>query len=198
MFLKKGQGAILVFNLAYLLFALVIFGARKNYEFIFYIGIIVLILALIISTNKRVDYPNQVLWLLSFWGLIHMLGGLVLIGENSRLYDIILINLSETYSIFRYDQFVHIIGFGVATLIMFILLKSQISSKIKHWTSLGIVVVMAGLGVGGLNEIIEFIATVISPETGVGGYINTSMDLVSDLVGAIIAFVYIKIKDGKI
>ena len=54
---------------------------------------------------------------------------------------------------------------------------------------------MAGLGVGAFNEIIEFFATVIIPETGVGGYENTSLDLISNLIGAIIAMSYIKIKE---
>jgi len=51
---------------------------------------------------------------------------------------------------------------------------------------------MAGLGVGALNEIIEFIIAQIVPETGVGGYLNTSLDLVSNLIGAILAMLYIK------
>ncbi len=42
-----------------------------------------------------------------------------------------------------------------------------------------------------LNEIIEFITTVIVPESGVGGYENTSLDLVSNLLGAIVAMMYI-------
>lgn len=46
---------------------------------------------------------------------------------------------------------------------------------------------MAGLGVGALNEIIEFFATVVVPETGVGGYENTALDLVADLIGALSA-----------
>ena len=45
---------------------------------------------------------------------------------------------------------------------------------------------MIGLGFGGLNEIIEFGATVISPNTGVGGYVNTALDLVADLIGALL------------
>ena len=31
------------------------------------------------------------------------------------------------------------------------------------------------------------------PETGVGGYVNTSLDLVSDLVGALGALVWIRL-----
>ena len=59
--------------------------------------------------------------------------------------------------------------------------------------SLSIVIAMAGLGVGGLNEIIEFIATVVMPETGVGGYMNTALDLVADLVGAVLAVIFLRL-----
>jgi hypothetical protein len=51
--------------------------------------------------------------------------------------------------------------------------------------------VMAACGFGAINEIIEFIATVISPQTNVGGYINTSLDLCFNLIGAVIAITLI-------
>ena len=60
---------------------------------------------------------------------------------------------------------------------------------------MSIVVVMGGLGIGALNEILEFLVTVVVPKTGVGGYINTSLDLVSDLIGAIIAMIIIYFRE---
>jgi hypothetical protein len=56
---------------------------------------------------------------------------------------------------------------------------------------------MAGLGAGALNEIIEFAATVIFPDTGVGGYVNNSLDLVFNLLGAVVAMAVIKLKEGR-
>jgi len=198
MFLKRGQLPIFIVNLVYLSLALLVFLGRNNYEFVLYIGIIGAVLALILFTNKRVDYPNFVLWGLTLWGIMHMLGGgLLLNGGTMRLYELILIPISEDYNFFRYDQLVHIIGFGVATLVMYVLIKPNLKKKFGGW-SLGIVIVMAGLGVGALNEIQEFLAVVIVPETGVGGYINTSMDLVADLVGAILAGVLIKFRKGRL
>ena len=43
------------------------------------------------------------------------------------------------------------------------------------------------MGLGAMNEIIEFIAVLLIPETNVGGYENTGWDLVSNAVGAVIA-----------
>jgi len=191
MILKKGQLPILIVNVCALVAFTVLFASRKNYEFLLYIGVIIFFLALILATNKRVDYPNGVLWGLTAWALLHMSGGGLYIGEV-KVYEIILISLSEKYHIFRYDQFVHIVGFGVATLVMYYLIKPLLRPNLDRWVALSIVIAMAGLGVGALNEIVEFTATVLVPETGVGGYVNTSLDLVSDLVGAVLAIAIIR------
>ncbi|MEN7982186.1 MAG: DUF2238 domain-containing protein [Nanoarchaeota archaeon] len=198
MLIKKSQWKIFILTLIYLLVFTFIFLSRKNYEFIIYVGVVVFFFSLILFTNKKVNYPNSVLWGLSFWGFLHMSGGGVLFKNGNRLYELILINISETYFILKYDQFVHIVGFFVATLVIYVLLKPLLKSNWKKWTSLSIVVIMAGFGLGALNEVIEFIATVITPETGVGGYINTSLDLISNLIGAIFAMIYIRFKKGKI
>ncbi len=53
----------------------------------------------------------------------------------------------------------------------------------------------AGLGFGALNEVIEFAATLLVPETNVGGYLNTGWDLVANLFGATVAVAAIWISD---
>jgi len=126
------------------------------------------------------------------WAILYMCGGGIRVGDGV-LYGVILVPLSTKLPILRYDQFVHIVGFGVATLVMDHLLRPLLRPDLHRWTALSIVVVMAGLGVGALNEIIEFIATVVMPETGVGGYENTALDLVSDLVGAVLAIVFVRL-----
>ena len=197
--LKKGQGKIFLINIIYLIVFLIIFLQRRNYEFVGYIVVVSLVLMLILYTNRKVNYPNFVLFGLTVWGLMHMFGGgLLLNNGTTKLYGIILIPLSVKYSIFRYDQLVHIIGFGVSTLIMIAIIKPHLRDKLKGGVALGIVIIMAGLGIGAVNEIIEFTATVFVPETGVGGYVNNSLDLVSDLIGAILAWIYIVIKKYEI
>jgi putative membrane protein len=190
--LKKGQGPIflaLLFSLIYFTFHYI---NRLNYEFIMYLGVIVLFFILILATNKKVNYSNTVLWGLVLWALLHLSGG-AFFPKGTLLYSTILIPISETYQILKYDQFVHIVGFAVATLLAYDLLKPHLN---KHSSaSIGIIIVMAGLGFGAINEIIEFTAVVILPETGVGGYINTSLDLVADFIGAVLAWIYIKVKN---
>lgn len=196
MYLKKGQWKIFTFVFAMLLLFTKIFLKSQNYEFVIYIGVIIFFFALIFFTNNKVNLPNYVLWLLSIWATLHMAGGGLYIN-GTRWYDLILINIiSAPYHILKYDQAIHIFGFFTATLAMYYLAKPLLRKNHK-WVALSIIIVMAGLGLGALNEIIEFIATVISPSTGVGGYINTSLDLISNLIGAILAILFIKHKDKE-
>ena len=172
------------------------FVFRKNYEFVMYIGVIIFFFLVILKSSKHVEYSPFAIWGLSLWGLLHLSGGGLPAGEGT-LYQFMIIPLSETYGIFRYDQFVHIVGFFVATIVMWEVLKPHLSKE-HRWVGVGIVVVMAGLGLGALNEIVEFFATVIMPETGVGGYINTSLDLVADIVGAVLAWIFICRKEKSV
>jgi len=215
-FLRRGQLPILIVNVIALIGFAIHYVSRENYEFVLYIGVIAVFLILILLTNKVVRYPNWVLWGLTIWALMHMGGGTFYLG-GTLLYKIILIPISAEYGIFRYDQLVHIFGFMVATWLMYAilrpkldldnaapkcreceLLKNSKTSSHNGFVVIGIITVMAGLGVGALNEILEFIATVFVPETGVGGYINTSLDLVADLVGALLAWIVIWLKNGKV
>ncbi|MBN1831868.1 MAG: DUF2238 domain-containing protein [Deltaproteobacteria bacterium] len=189
--IKRGQLPILITILVMLSAFSVYYFTIRNYEFIMYIFVILFFLVLVLLTNNKVHYSNTSLWGLTLWGALHMAGGGVFI-KGDVLYKLILIHFTE--SIFRYDQFVHIIGFGVATLIMFELLKPKLK-PIKYWAAISIVVVMAGLGVGAVNEIVEYIATLLVPETGVGGYDNTLLDLISDLIGALFALLIIRCRE---
>ena len=182
-----------VYLLSVIIFS-IIFSFRKNYEFLIYIGVIIFFGILIYFTYEKTKFPNFVLWGLLIWAMLHMSGGgLSIFGK--RLYEIMLIPIvGEPYNILKFDQFVHIVGFMVATWAFYYILKPKLSLK-GRWVALSIVLVMAGLGAGALNEIIEFAATVITPETGVGGYINTSLDMVSNLIGAIIGMIVIYHKE---
>ena len=170
-----------------------IFLLNRNYEFIIYVGAIILCLILIGVTFFKAAYSTTTLIGLTIWSLMHMTGGGVYIN-NARLYDIILIPLSQTYPILRYDQLVHLFGFAAATLMMFDLLRPLLKENLQHFVALSIVVTMAGLGVGAFNEIVEALVAASLPQSGVGGYVNTSLDLIADFLGAILAMAFIKLQ----
>jgi uncharacterized membrane protein YjdF len=192
--IRKGQLSIFIVILVSLIVFGGIFLAKKNYEFIIYIGVIIFFLLLIAATSQRVYYPNALLWSLTAWAILHMAGGALYIN-GTRLYEIMLVRLSNDIPIFRHDQFVHIFGFGTATVVMYYVLKPLLRENLDRFWALSIIVIMAGLGVGALNEILEFITSVFIPESGVGGYLNTSLDLVADLIGAVLAMLVIRIAD---
>lgn len=166
--------------------------SQGNVEFLYYVLIILGLTFLILYTLPKTRYPNEVLWGLVLWTGLHLAGGSIRVGDGV-LYSWIPLPLSETLPIIRFDQLVHLIGFGVATLLMYHLLYPPTGPRPKNPATL-LVVVMAGLGVGALNEIVEFVATLITPHTGVGGYLNTALDLVADLIGAILAVVWIRLR----
>ena len=47
------------------------------------------------------------------------------------------------------------------------------------------------MGFGALNEVVEFAAVAFFGQTGVGGYWNTALDLVFNMLGAIVATIFI-------
>ncbi|MFC1453518.1 hypothetical protein ACFLSJ_09275 [Verrucomicrobiota bacterium] len=189
--MKKEHIVLLLVNLALIVGFGLLFLARLNYEFIIYVGVIIFFLCLIGISIKKVDYTLGTLVGLTVWSALHLAGGGVAIGEG-RLYDVMLIRFSETYPVWRYDQLVHIWGFGASTLVAFSLLAAPLKKPVGNPVALGIVLVMAGLGMGALNEILEFVVSICVPHSGVGGYMNTSLDLCADLIGAILGLLYIR------
>ena len=49
------------------------------------------------------------------------------------------------------------------------------------------------MGLGAVNEIIEFTAVLAVPDTNVGGYYNTALDLCFNAGGAVIAMVLVSV-----
>ncbi len=188
--IKFGHIALLIINAAMLIAFSSAFLLRKNYEFIIYVGVIIVCLAVIATTFFKVRYSFATLIGLTAWSAMHLSGGSFHIN-GTLLYEIIIITLSHKYPILRYDQLVHIWGFAVATLTMFDLLRPLLKENLQGYIALSIVVIMAGLGVGAFNEIVEAIVAAIVPESGVGDYVNTALDLIADLIGAVLSMLYI-------
>lgn len=171
--------------------------SAKNYEFILYMLVVAGVFLLVLLTLDRSRFDNTILWGLSIWAWLHMAGGGVKIGSGV-LYGLHLIPITGEGDAFilKFDQFVHFFGFGVATLIAYHLwslyLREDINKKVVYP-----LVVLTGMGIGSLNEIIEFVAVLVSPETGVGGYYNTMIDMVFNTFGAIAAAVFIHYRSHK-
>ena len=191
MALTKDQKIILYIFLAAVVAFTVTFIWQQNFEFIGYVVVVAILMFVLLSSAKHVNYPNFVLWGLLAWGVLHLLGGVVM-GNGQVVYTLVLYPLiGEPYNVLKYDQVIHAFGFFVATLVMYFVLQKNLLQPFG-WKSVGIVVAMAGLGLGALNEIVEFTMTVTLPNTNVGGYENTAIDLIANFMGAIAAVFFLK------
>jgi putative membrane protein len=183
--LDRLERTVLIFTLLYLVPFTGLALTRFNYEFLLYAAVVVVLLLWIVWKQPTVKFEPAILWGLSGWGLLHMAGG------NLRVGDGVLYSVQLIPKLLRYDQLVHAFGFGVATLVCFHILRPFLREDIARWRTPAVLVVLMGSGVGAINEIVEYVAVLAMPETGVGGYDNTMQDLVFNLIGGIAAVLWL-------
>ncbi|MCC6675739.1 MAG: DUF2238 domain-containing protein [Phycisphaerales bacterium] len=182
---------------AFTVLYMLVFGgwavATGNHEFLFYAAIMLGLIGMVLLLDRQVTFSPLVLWGLATWGLLHMAGGTVPIPQSVTEPG----GLPKLYSLrvvpwfIKYDQFVHAFGFGVATLAAWEGLRAATGYRRGPGFGLAILLVCIGMGLGALNEVVEFTATRIMPETNVGGYVNTGWDLVSNLTGCVLAVAWL-------
>lgn len=188
--MKGSYLALVVFNLIYIVGFAVYYLYKQNYEFMLYIGVLVFLFALVVWFQRKVNFPKLVLWLLSIWGLLHMLGGGLRLPNGSVLYRWIPFEFYNAHDplgefvILKFDQVLHfyiyfVISFVLAHLLFFIT-KEKVKPLYFYFF-----VAIGSMGLSVVNELIEFAAVVVSPNTGVGGYYNTLLDLVFNTLGAV-------------
>lgn len=183
-----------------IIFSLLYFGGFSVYylfigdrEFLWYVAVMIFFICLIIGTIKYTKLSLLAVWGLCLWGLLHMAGGGLVVGEEVlyayRIFPFL--DLGGEFYILKFDQVVHVFGFAVATLVMY---EIVVSKWVGSRNLLIFVVVLTGMGLGVINEIVEFMAVVIFPETGVGGYYNTLLDLIFNTLGSIMVATYLCFK----
>ncbi len=186
--MKKSYLGILIFTLGYLIIFTPKFLARGNSEFIAYTAVVIVLGVFIAFLIRRYEIPALVLWGLSVWGFLHLAGGGGITINGHGLYSLHLINIANAGGdlvILKYDQFVHAFGFFVTTFLLFYMMKPYVFSY-KGFT-IPLTAALGSMGLGAFNEIMEFMAVLALPQTGVGGYENTLLDLVFNTLGASIA-----------
>jgi uncharacterized membrane protein YjdF len=188
--LARNERPILIVNLLYISVFTAMALRHSNYEFVLYAGVVIAIVLSILAMQSRIRFDRAILWGLSIWGLLHMAGGNLAVGDGV-LYEVMLIPLIPSHDILRYDQVVHFFGFGVATLVCHHLLRPYLRTDIGRRGLIAVLIVLMGSGLGAVNEILEFMAVIVVPETGVGGYTNTLLDLVFNLAGAVAAVLWL-------
>ncbi len=189
--LTRAHWLLVIFNAAYIAAFTVYYLSIGNLEFLWYVAVLVGFFIAIALTLTRSKFDYVILGGLSLWGFLHMAGGGIRVGDSVLYaYHLIPIVGSGEYFILKYDQAVHMFGFGVATLVAYHLLKPQLTERWNR-SVVYTFVALAGMGLGVVNEIVEFIPTLLV-ETGVGGYGNTLLDLIFNTLGAILAIIFIR------
>jgi hypothetical protein len=184
---------VAAFTATYLAPAAIIAVLNGNAEFVFYVVVMLILIGAVWLLDRRIELSMGALWSLSAWGLAHMGGGLLPIPDSwpaNSVRPAVLYNLWLIPERIKYDQLVHAFGFGVTTWICWQGLSVALRSRgIEPRPTAGLLLLCAaaGMGFGALNEVIEFAAVLLVPETNVGGYRNTGWDLVANLAGATVA-----------
>ncbi len=185
--MKSNLGVIL-FSAAYLLVGGLYFLQDLNIEFVIYAGVIAAVFLLVALTQKTIQFPSYVLWLISIWGLLHILGGIVPTRDGVlfayRIYPFI--DRGGEFFVLKYDQVVHMYLYGVMSVAFLHIIRRTLGAVRPVWI-IFLTAILAAMGVGALNEIMEFFIAITLARNGVGGYENTLLDLVFNFSGAVVA-----------
>jgi uncharacterized membrane protein YjdF len=182
---------LLTFNLVYVLTFFIIFFKNKNYEFLIYSGVILIMILLMVNLQKKFNFPTILLFALTIYSILHMLGGSFIIG-GERLYGLEIIP-----GILRFDKIIHFYGISICVLGVYYIFKDKLI-KLKEEKILSFLfLIFSGMGIGVFWELLEYVNFLSLPETGVGMYLNTMGDLIANTLGAILTASYLIYWKGK-
>ena len=180
--------ALWIFNATYLFWGGAYFLQDLNFEFVIYVVVIVVIIGATLSTTAHTRFPAWQLWLLSFWGLLHILGGAVATPDGVlfayKIYPFF--NGGGDFYILKYDQVVHAYLYGTVAVMAYHVLRNVLGVATRTgWVIISAILI--SVGISALNEIMEFLIAVNMDKNGVGGYENSMLDLIFNLGGAVVA-----------
>jgi len=187
-YLNRTQFALLGTNVLIVVGFGLFYLQSANYEFLAYVGSIVVIAALLFGTLRHTRFPSYLLAGVTLWALLHMMGGSIQTADGVlyawRIFPFF--DGGGEFYILKMDQVIHAYLYGVIALMFLHLLRHVVGVRTHRWF-IASVAVFAAAGFSIINEIIEFWAAMNVPGNGVGGYENTVLDLIFNFGGAIIA-----------
>jgi len=190
MTLTKPQSTLLAINFISVIGFGLYYLQSYNYEFLAYAVTIAVVIAVLYGTLHITKFPTYIIAGVTIWGILHMMGGSVQTSDGV-LYAYKIFPFFDgggDFYILKMDQVIHAFLYGVVGLMFLHLLQNVVGIK-THTAFIAATAIFAAAGFSILNEIIEFLAAVNLPETGVGGYENTVLDMIFNLTGAAIAVI---------
>ncbi|MFH1174387.1 MAG: DUF2238 domain-containing protein [archaeon] len=154
---------------------------QHNTEFLFYTFIMGALILLLMRNNEKLHLNVFSVMSLVLIGAMHILAGnLHVYGQ--RLYDVQLLTW------LRMDNVVHLLASILLGIVMYKLIR-EYAPNITSRLALFVLVILAVSGIGAINEIGELITVIyFNAAAQVGNYLNNALDLVFNLIGAIIGF----------
>ncbi len=168
-----------------------VFTLRGNREFLLYAATLSVLILLVQRSDRSLRHSPIVKWCFLAWLVMHMCGGFLQVN-GTRLYDTVLLPLVDApYHILRYDQFVHAFCYFTIGGLLLGFVRKVAAPATSLW-HLRLLTLLAALGVGAINEIVEFAAVAWFQTDGVGDYFNNALDNVFNALGALAALVLIR------
>jgi hypothetical protein len=140
-------------------------------EFLLYAAVIMAAIAVAWRYLRTVAFPTWVLLLMQIGILAHFAGGFVPVN-GGRLYDTTVLGLP-------FDKWVH----GLNAFAGAAAASQVVEAPKAHPHLKALFVLLIALGGGAIVEIVEYLAKLNVPNTGVGDYDNNMQDLVANFVG---------------
>lgn len=140
----------------------------------------VVVIGAVVVRLRQAPLPPVLAWALALLTGAHLAGGLVAVGDG------VLYNAHFASPVLQYDHLVHASAVFVGTLVLSILFTRREANGVAPPSPV-LLVVLAGMGLGAINETVEFLTTIVNQNSHVGGYVNTGWDLVSNTLGTLAA-----------
>lgn len=156
-----------------------------NREFVFFYDAIIIatLVYIVIRLHHKLQFSNIFIVSLLLVFLMHILG-LNFYLHGIRLYDWWIIP-----QWFKYDNLVHLLSMFVITIILYTLANPHINYAGRNKKIvLAISMIMLALGIGVINEMLEFVVVIFFNGADlIGDYVNNAVDMFFNLIGAAIA-----------
>jgi len=148
-----------------------------------YVSSVIVIGAAIVWLRRAV-LPGLLAAGLVIAAMATLAGGLINVGQDI-LYNASIGPYSKTLGthFLQYDHFAHTYVSFVVAFACWVMLAAPHAGA-EHRRELVLLAVGGALGLGALNEMVEFLATLAHHGAHAGGYWNTGWDLVCNFIGA--------------
>ncbi len=163
---------------------------QHNFEFLAYNCLSIILFVVLYMYQKKIRLPNTIILFLFIMILFNILGG------NTKIDGVSLWEFKV--GPIRYDNFVHTFDSFLLVFIAYNFIAPHIDGMIRRrHIFLVLLLILITIGLGSLWELVELAGVVFIKNTTVGDYMNNALDLLCNLIGAIIGSVSIIIHRRK-